>query len=332
MATFEPRANTRNKSKVRDIIDVYNKTLIQNPETLGGGNLAKRIAEHNIASLQPKPRKSRRTAFLRDPEQLGGGTLANVISNYQRNLNKPSEIAVTPRSTRNVFSGLASFLSSFGSKLNSLVSSSNKRLSRLDPIEAVTLSDRTIEALTAKTQEAIKQAFDKYSQGRIDRKAFRTEMEMQIRRLALGAAIIGVQGAGNLTSNVLNAVQNRVAQQLAYLDGFLKDIEGRTLTNRDRSRALQYANAAFSIAQTAQRQFNLDTAKDANKVKEMRQLGEAEHCDDCVELADDCQPMGTLPVPGTGTKCGNNCKCRIVICTNEDEEPNRTQESSASDL
>lgn len=365
MARFkEPRENANKKKTVRDIIDVYNAAPIVRPDQLGtGGALSNRIAQINQAEANAPRRRNLRTRnILSDPnimgdggklsqhmaqyntnkrasrerrfsplnpEDLGGGNLSNRVATFTKGQIFNTPDANRSRSANNVFSGLSRFLSAFGERLRGLFTASRDKVTLQDPIAAVTMKDRALEALTASTQSAIKSAFERFSQGRIDRKQFQQEMEMQIRRQALGAAIIGVEGTGNLTQNVIESVRNRVAQQLAYLDGFIKDIEGRSLTNKDRARALQYGTAAFSIAQTAMRQFDLDSSKGgAVELEEKRVLGASdEHCADCVELAtDEWEPFGTLPVPGTGTVCGNSCHCELIRRYKEDSTPNTTQE------
>lgn len=289
----------------------------------GSGRLAQRLFDYERASNNPKTAGNAPRTRL----DMGDSNLARRVRNYRSTTATPS--------ANNSFNALSRFLSSFGDRLRSLFGASRNTLASPDPMVAVTMKDKALEALTASTQQAMRTAFDKYSQGRIDRKQFAQEMEMQIRRQALGAAIIGVEGTGNLTANVIEATRGTVAQQLAYLDGFIRDIEGRPTTNRDRARAMQYGNAAFSIAQTAMRQFDLDDAKNSNhELEEKRILGAAdEHCDDCKELAlGDWEPFGTYPVPGTGTICGSNCRCELVRRYKDDSTPNPTNENSEGQL
>lgn len=230
--------------------------------------------------------------------------------------NKAPELRITgERGGKSVLNALSDFLSSFGSKLVRLSKSSKKQLLRQDPIQNTTMRDKAIAAITAQTQKEIESVLDRYSKGKITQKQLRDTFETTLRRQALASAIIGVGGIGNLTENVLTAVKRELAFQMRYLDGFIEDIEGRPINQKDKARAKQYANAAWSISQTAARQFILDqNGSSADDLEEKRELGGSEHCDDCVEMAEEgWQPFGTLPSPGQASVCGSNCQCRVVV-------------------
>ena len=218
---------------------------------------------------------------------------------------------VGPRGGQAPLKALAKFLSSFGSKVARLSQSSRNTLLNQNATQDQAMRETAIDALQENSKRQIKNALERYSQGRINHKALGVELTGIVKRQALASAIIGVRGVGNLTDNVLTAVKRQLSVQLAYLDGFLNDIEGRTLTSRDKARAAQYANAAWAMSQTANRQFNLDGAGAASQLEERRRLGGSEHCDDCIEMADEWQPIGTLPVPGQGSVCGSNCRCTM---------------------
>lgn len=205
---------------------------------------------------------------------------------------------------------LAKFLSALGTKLARLSGTSRKTLLQQDATADQKMREAAIDALNDRSRRQIKTALENYTQEKIDHKALTAQLTGIIKRQALAAAIIGVRGVGNLTDNVLTAVKRQLSVQLGYLDGFLSDIETRTITARDRARAYQYANANWATSQTAARQFNLDAAGiSGTNLEEKRNLGGAEHCDDCIELAGDWKPFGSLPPIGQGTVCGSNCRC-----------------------
>lgn len=244
---------------------------------------------------------------------------------------KQPELRVTgERGGKGVLNALSDFLSSFGSKLVRLSKSSRKQLLRQDPVQNTDMRDKAIAAITAQTAKEMESALDKYSKGKITQKQLRDQFQATLRRQALASAIIGVGGIGNLTENVLTAVKRELTSQLQYLDGFIEDIEGRPINQRDKARARQYANAAWATSQQAARQFVLDqNGNSADDLEEMRELGGSEHCDDCVDMAGSWEPFGTLPPPGQASVCGSNCNCRLVYrqVTNPTSNQQTTQEN-----
>ena len=161
---------------------------------------------------------------------------------------------------------------------------------------------------------------DSFQSGDITSAQFKAQLQNIVRRVALASAILGVDGAANLTSNVVESVKQQLGSQFEELDGFIEDLETRPATLRDRSRASTYSTN-WAIAQTAARQFNLDqSGVSATDLEERRILGAADHCEDCVDLANDWQPFGTLPPPGQGTVCGNKCRCTMETRQKRDDD------------
>lgn len=234
--------------------------------------------------------------------------------------NKKDFNLVSPRGSDGSLRALAKFLSSFGPKVTRLSKSSRTTLINQNAKQDQLMRESAIDSIQDNSKKQIKNVLERYAQNKISHKALSAELKGIVKRQALASAIIGVRGVGNLTDNVITAVKRQLSVQLAYLDGFLKDIEGRTLTSRDKARAAQYANASWAMSQTAARQFNLDNTGSATQLEERRRLGGSEHCDDCVEMADEWQPFGTLPVPGQGSVCGSNCRCTIEYRSADDTQ------------
>lgn len=225
------------------------------------------------------------------------------------------ELRVTgERGGKSILNTLSDFLASFGSKLIRLSKSSRKQLLRQDPVQNTDMRDKAIAAITAQSQKEIESVLDRYSKGKITQKQLRDQFQTTLRRQTLASAVVGVGGIGNLTDNVLTAVKKQLVDQMAYLDGFLNDIDGRPINQRDKARARQYANAAWATSQQAARQFVLDqNGSSADDLEERRELGGSEHCDDCVAMSEEgWQPFGTLPQPGQQSVCGSSCNCRLV--------------------
>lgn len=193
---------------------------------------------------------------------------------------------------------------------------STRMLETQDSVAQIKLKQRAIAEVTAQTREEFAMVLDQFARGRISIESFGEVFRAIIRKQSLAAAIIGVGGIGNLTENVLTAVNRQISEQFDALDGFIDKLatsEPRDVSAKDRARARQYANSAYAVASNAARQFQIDQVG-VNNIEERRRLGGAEHCIDCLELAGEgWQPAGTLPPIGQGTVCGGNCKCWIQV-------------------
>lgn len=212
-----------------------------------------------------------------------------------------------------VLKATAKFLAGFGSEVARLNKMSRAALSRRDPAQQASMRAFAIRKLTNETRAAIEATVTQYARGKIPIATLKTNLQAILRRQALAAAVIGVGGVGNLTSNVLAAVQRQLSVQFEKLDGFISSLSERDITQRDRSRANLYANSSHMISQTAQRQFSLDTYGEEN-LEERRFLGGSEHCEDCIAYAaEGWVPAGSLPAPGEGSVCGASCRCTIEV-------------------
>lgn len=228
-----------------------------------------------------------------------------------------------------VVKSTAKFLAAFGSEVVRLNKLSTKTLSQQDPVQQTKLRERAVAEVQAQTKAELKAVMERYARGKITLDTFRSLAEQTLRRGALAAAIIGTRGVGNLTENVLTAVQRQLSAQFEQLDGFINELSTRELIQRDRARFLMYANKIHTISQTATRQFTIDMYGDnnsTNELEERRFLGGAEHCDDCIELAaEGWVPAGSLPPIGTGTVCGDSCRCtirtRMITRNNSQSQP-----------
>lgn len=227
-------------------------------------------------------------------------------------LNTVQPVGDALRSTPDVvLRSTAKFLAGFGSEVARLNKISRDALNRRDPAQQASMRAFAIRKLTNETRTAIDAAMTAYARGKVPLATLRNNLQSILRRQAVAAAVIGVGGVGNLTDRVLYAVQRQLSVQFELLDGFINSLSERSLTQRDRSRALLYANASHMISQTAQRQFSLDTYGEEN-LEERRVLGGAEHCEDCLAYASEgWVDAGTLPAPGEGSVCGASCRCTI---------------------
>lgn len=230
-------------------------------------------------------------------------------------ITKPTRTALEGASAQaqNIFNSLKRFVSAVpGSGDNHDIA--QRRLQQHDSVEQIKLKQRAIAEVQANTRAELAAALEAYSRGRIRIETFGEIARGALRKEALASAIIGVGGIGNLTENVLTAVNRQLTEQFALLDGFIDQLAASTtrdVTAKDRARLNQYANSAFAIASNAARQMQIDT-NGAEQLEERRRLGGGEHCADCLALeGEGWQPAGTLPAIGQGTVCGNSCRCWI---------------------
>ncbi len=182
---------------------------------------------------------------------------------------------------------------------------------RLDPGEAI-LYDRRLISIQTQARYEIGLAIELFNTDKITKEVLRGIFRNVLKRQALAVALVSVEGAGNLTNNVLKAVNRQLTLQFAYLDDFLTASVGAKFTSANKANALRYAEDAFSIGTVARRQMVIDQATNDNiDIVERRVLSSTENCSDCEDLAGHWEPVGTLPSPGQGTFCGTKCKCTM---------------------
>jgi hypothetical protein len=101
---------------------------------------------------------------------------------------------------------------------------------------------------------------------------------------------------------------NAIRDQLAFLRDRAQAISSgiQKIDGSLRQRAGLYANAARSAFWQVRTRIHDATGDD----EERRELGDAEHCEDCIGYAEmGWQPIGTLPEPGEASVCRSRCKC-----------------------
>ena len=102
-----------------------------------------------------------------------------------------------------------------------------------------------------------------------------------------------------------------IREQYRYFDRFIEEIRSGVLSpGQIAVRCMMYVNSSKEAYERA-REYN---ARELGVTEEKWELGDAEHCDDCVLFASmGWQPFGTFPVPGAGdTACLTNCKCEKI--------------------
>lgn len=125
-------------------------------------------------------------------------------------------------------------------------------------------------------------------------------------------------GKNNVTWSDWGRMGARLAQDYKALINFAKQIKGGMLSEAQiKARIPLYSNSTKLAYQDGRQQ----TKKEAGFTKMRRRTTPAEHCADCIDYeAQGWVPIGTLPLPGSGSICGSNCKCVVEYGKAEESE------------
>lgn len=114
-------------------------------------------------------------------------------------------------------------------------------------------------------------------------------------------------GKNAMTQADYGRIGGRLRFEYGHLDNFAKEIaDGKLTPEQIKARVNQY------VAGTRTAYYDGKTAAGsaAGLTEERRILNPAEHCEDCIGYASKgWQPIGTLPEPGSQSRCRHNCKC-----------------------
>lgn len=142
--------------------------------------------------------------------------------------------------------------------------------------------------------------------------------QIKIAHTAAGASARG--GWAQMSQADWGATGRMIRSQYEKLQGFAEQIADGTqlLNGHALMRADLYADAPRGTFEEMRRRYE----RLSNGMQfERRILGEADHCDDCLDAADEgWQPIGTLPAIGDSV-CLTRCHCTFEYsATNPDEE------------
>ena len=147
--------------------------------------------------------------------------------------------------------------------------------------------------------------------GQITLDEWKAEMRDYLRQEYTLAMELAKNGRDNITPSDWGFVGSELKKQYQYLDGFANDIAA----NPDRwlngtslqSRMKLYSDSAYTtLTDMVQRE-----AERAGFTEERNKLGDADHCDECLEeTGRDWQPIGTL-IPIGERICIVKCKCTM---------------------
>lgn len=135
---------------------------------------------------------------------------------------------------------------------------------------------------------------------------WQVDMMREIKQANISASAAARGGWAQMTQSDWGAVGQQVRTQYDYLRNFANEIASgkQRLNGSALVRADLYGQAARGNFEEMRRRM----AKLEGMTDEMRVLGEADHCDDCLSAAGHWAPIGTLPRIGD-SQCVTNCRC-----------------------
>lgn len=167
---------------------------------------------------------------------------------------------------------------------------------------------RVGEAFTEKhVAPRIKDLTERMIKGKIDLASWQERMAKELKNSYIVNLTLGKGGRNNLTPADWGRIGGRLKYEYRHLEGFAQDIKaGKLSEGQIIFRANMYADGARSAYYDGRTAAMGEAAYDL----ERRFLGAAEHCEDCLAYAaQGWVPIGSLPEPGDGSVCRNNCKC-----------------------
>jgi len=175
------------------------------------------------------------------------------------------------------------------------------------------VAERTLRGLAEKfsdfTAQNMRRHTERFIAGEIDLPTWQDRIAKELRNSYLVSTQIGRGGKNAMTPADYGRIGGRLRFEYRKLNQFALEIKAGMLTDAQiLARVQLYAPGA----RTAYYDGLTAAMKDAELTEERRVLNPAEHCEDCVGYARmGWQPIGTLPQPGTMSRCLHNCQCTM---------------------
>lgn len=196
-----------------------------------------------------------------------------------------------------------------------------------------------LDALDNRAKGQLDQQMEALQDGKVDHASFYTNTTRILRRLYMGAAIIGAGGLGNVTEAVIERIQEFTSLSFERLQDFVEQLRERnTVTQADTTRLESYVDASYAAAESARRVTIATSQQSRQLTEERRILKPGDNCKTCVEEADKgWVPINTLNPIGQ-SECGRRCRCefqyRIIdmpIGNSDDLDEYQAQGANAGD-
>lgn len=164
----------------------------------------------------------------------------------------------------------------------------------------ISTAEQRLSALTTAAHE-----------GRIAPGIFAEQLSTELRRLHSQNAALGRGGWDRMDASAWGSVGRQLRDDYARVARLAEQIQaGEVTLPQALNRITGYVgNARRHFWQQEQRSIQ---PSEGNVLLCRRLLGQAEHCPDCIDFYNRGWQMdGTLPEPGSGTRCTVNCRCSL---------------------
>lgn len=167
-----------------------------------------------------------------------------------------------------------------------------------------------LDTQVANTEQQLGNIVTALHEGNLSPAYAQTLMRDELRRLHLQNAALGAGGTDKLTFREYGRAGQALRQDYQRMQSLVDGIaRGDVTLPQALNRVRGYVGSARVGFFEAERNALRNTGK---RYEERRRLGAAEHCVDCVTYhGQGWQPLGVLPVPGTGSACRSNCRCSL---------------------
>jgi len=151
-----------------------------------------------------------------------------------------------------------------------------------------------------------------FVEGRCTRNEWVSRTQTLVKREYLQSVAVARGGWDRMTPADYGRIGQRLRLEYARLQGTAQDIvDGKCSLAQAEQRMHMALGRVRALAMDVERA-NQPPAPEGMTRLERRLLGQAEHCDDCVNFYQmGWQPAGTLPSPGDDSLCNGNCKCTL---------------------
>lgn len=164
-----------------------------------------------------------------------------------------------------------------------------------------------LEVKVEESRQRLQSLTTDFQAGRLTAEEWQRAFAGQLKTLYLQSAALGAGGWDRLGFADFGRTGGYLKAEYRRLTGFAQAvIDGKLSEAQALARARMYAGKAAGMY------WSTETAAmiKAGKTEERRVLGVAEHCDPCVDMANEgWQPIGHFEEPGTHADCWGHCQC-----------------------
>lgn len=177
-------------------------------------------------------------------------------------------------------------------------------------------AQEAMEALDERARGQLQQQIDALQAGKVDHGSFYENTTRILRRLYMGAAIVGAGGLANTTQSVIDRIQDFTSKSFDLLFNFTDQmVEKQSVEQSDMNRLQSYVDSSYAAAESARRNVVAASQTPTQITEERRILTPGDSCATCIEEAGKgWVPVGTLKPIGQ-SECGRRCRCNFEYRT-----------------